>query len=41
MNQALKTHQLPGHELAHNTALEDIDPSNPLLWPKARDVGHF
>ena len=34
MNQALKTHQLPGHELAYNTALEDIDPSNPLLWPK-------
>lgn len=34
MNQALKTHQLPGHELAYNTALEDIDPSNPLLWPR-------
>ena len=41
MNQALKTHQLPGHELAHNTALEDIDPSNPLLWPKQEMWGIF
>ena len=41
MNQALKTHQLPGHELAYNTALEDIDPSNPLLWPKQEMWGIF
>ena len=41
MNQALKTHQLPGHDLAHNTALEDIDPSNPLLWPKQEMWGIF
>ena len=41
MNQALETHQLPGHELAYNTALEDIDPSNPLLWPKQEMWGIF
>ena len=41
MNQALKTHQLPGHDLAHNTALEDIDPSNPLLWPTQEMWGIF
>ena len=34
MNQAFKAPQLPGHDYAYNTPLADLDPSNPLIWPK-------
>ena len=34
MNQAFQAPQLPGHDYAYNTPLADLDPSNPLIWPK-------
>ena len=33
MSQAIKQDSRPGAEHAYNTPLEDLDPSNALLWP--------
>ena len=34
MTQALHTVKLPGHDFAYSALLKDLDPSNPLIWPK-------
>ena len=33
MSEAVKQDMRPGADLAYNTPLEDLDPSNALLWP--------
>ena len=34
MTQVLHAAKLPGHDDAYSASLEDLDPSNPLIWPK-------
>ena len=36
MNQALNKNNLPGYEEAYSTPLEDLDVSNPLIWPEQK-----
>ena len=36
MNQALKKEAIPGHDYAYGTALEDLDVSDPHLWPEQK-----
>ena len=33
MSEAIKQETVPGHDYAYNTPLEDLDVSNPHLWP--------
>ncbi|HAT08946.1 MAG TPA: cytochrome P450 [Rhodobiaceae bacterium] len=33
MSEAIKHETVPGHDYAYNTPLEDLDVSNPHLWP--------
>ena len=36
MNQALNKNNLPGYDEAYSTPLEDLDVSNPLIWPEQK-----
>ena len=36
MNQALNKNNLPGFDEAYSTPLEDLDVSNPLIWPEQK-----